>query len=151
MPTRIGEFDPGVRASRSLDGTAVSAMRLVAAPARAQYTFLTMISERLAKLESMLQENPNLSESSRQELLELVRGLRTEVGPLADTHAESASQIAGSAEAAVHASMKRDEEPQQATVAVQGLAASVREFEASHPRLVQIVDQLSVTLSNMGI
>jgi len=110
-----------------------------------------MISERLAKLESMLRENSNLSEASRQELLDLVSGLRAEVAPLADTHAESATQITGSAEAAVHASLRRDQEPQQATVAVEGLAASVREFEASHPRLVEIVDQLTVTLSNMGI
>jgi hypothetical protein len=110
-----------------------------------------MISERLAKLESMLRENPNLSEASRLELLDLVAGLRAEVAPLADTHAESANQIAGSAEAAVHASIKRDAQPEQATAAVDGLAASVREFEASHPRLVEIVDQLTVTLSNMGI
>lgn len=124
---------------------------MVAVPAHAQYNFETMISERLARLEGMLRENPNLSEASRLELLDLVAGLRTEVAPLADTHAESASQITGSAEAAVHASMKKDEAPQQATVAVQGLAASVRQFEASHPRLVEIVDQLTVTLSNMGI
>jgi hypothetical protein len=123
----------------------------VATPAHALYNFGTMISERLAKLESMLRGNPNLSEPSRQELLELVAGLRAEVTPLEDTHAESASQIAGSAEAAVHASINRDEQPEQATVAVEGLAASVREFEASHPRLVEIVDQLTVTLSNMGI
>jgi hypothetical protein len=124
---------------------------VVAVPAHAQYNSETMISERLTKLESMLRENPNLSEASRQELLDLVAGLRTEVAPLEDTHAESASQIAGSAEAAVQASMKKDEQPEQATVAVEGLAASVRDFEASHPRLVEIVDQLTVTLSNMGI
>jgi hypothetical protein len=124
---------------------------VVAVTAYAQYNFETMISERLAKLESMLRDNPNLSEASRRELLDLVTGLRAEVTPLEDTHAESASQIAGSAEAAVQASMKRDEQPEQATVAVEGLAASVREFEASHPRLVEIVDQLTVTLSNMGI
>jgi hypothetical protein len=124
---------------------------VVAVTARSQYNFETMISERLAKLESMLRDNPNLSEASRRELLDLVTGLRAEVKPLEDTHAESASQIAGSAEAAVQASMKRDQQPEQATVAVEGLAASVREFEASHPRLVEIVDQLTVTLSNMGI
>jgi len=124
---------------------------VVAVTAYAQYNFETMISERLAKLESMLRDNPNLSEAGRRELLDLVTGLRAEVTPLEDTHAESASQIAGSAEAAVQASMKRDEQPEQATVAVEGLAASVREFEASHPRLVEIVDQLTVTLSNMGI
>ena len=123
----------------------------MAVPLQAQYNLETMISERLAKLESMLRNNPNLPEASRQELLDLVAGLQAEVTPLADTHAERADQIAGRAEAAVHASIKRDQQPGQATVAVEGLAASVREFEASHPRLVEIVDQLTVTLSNMGI
>lgn len=68
---------------------------------------------------------------------------------LADTH--SAQQIAGSAEAAVNASIQREQQRQRANQAVEGLAASVREFEASHPKLVEIVDQLTVTLSNMGI
>jgi len=34
---------------------------------------------------------------------------------------------------------------------VEGLASSVRGFEVSHPRLVQIVDRLALALSNMGI
>jgi len=108
-----------------------------------------MTSERLAKLESVLRDNPNLSETSRRELLELVAGLRTEMATLEGTHAERANQIAGSAEAAVRASIT--DQTRQSTAAVEGLASSVREFEASHPKLVEIVDQLAATLSNMGI
>jgi len=110
-----------------------------------------MIAERLAKLESMLRDTPTLSDPARQELLGLVAELRAEMAPLADTHAERAHEIAGNAEAAVNASMRREEQPERATQAVEGLAASVREFEVTHPRLVQIVDQLTSTLSNMGI
>jgi hypothetical protein len=106
-----------------------------------------MTSERLAKLESMLRDNPNLSETSRGELLELVAGLRAEMATLEGTHAERASQIAGSAEAAVRASINA----QPSNAAVAGLASSVRDFEVSHPKLVEIVDQLAATLSNMGI
>jgi hypothetical protein len=108
-----------------------------------------MIAERLAKLECVLRDNPNLSDSARQELLGLVSALRAEMASLADTH--SAHQIAGSAEAAVNASIQREQQRERANQAVEGLAASVREFEASHPKLVEIVDQLTVTLSNMGI
>jgi hypothetical protein len=110
-----------------------------------------MINERLAKLESMLRDNPNLSDAARQELLGLVTGLQAEMAPLTGTHAERAHEIAGNAEAAVQASMQRQEQPERATQAVEGLAASVREFEVTHPRLVEIVDQLTSTLSNMGI
>ncbi len=112
-------------------------------------TIADMTSERLAKLESMLRDNPSLSETNRRELLDLVAGLRAEMASLEDTHAERANQIVGSAEAAVQASIH--EQPPQATVAVERLASSVREFEASHPKLVEIVDQLTSTLSNMGI
>jgi hypothetical protein len=110
-----------------------------------------MISERLGKIETTLRDNASIPEATRQELLDLVAGLKAEVTPLLATHGETAHEIAGNAEAAVHASMKREEEPGEAERAVKGLANSVREFEATHPRLVAVVDQLALTLSNMGI
>jgi len=110
-----------------------------------------MISERLTQLESSLRDNASLPEATRQELLDLVAGLKAEVLPLVDTHGENANAIAGNAEAAVQASINRGEQPGQADQAVQGLAASVRQFEATHPRLVEVVDQLALTLSNLGI
>ena len=110
-----------------------------------------MLSERFAKLETTLRDNASIPEATRQELLELVAGLKAEMVPLVDTHGDLAHEIAGSAEAAVHAVVRRGEEPEQAAQAVEGLAASVREFEATHPKLVEIVDRLALTLSNMGI
>jgi hypothetical protein len=109
------------------------------------------IPERIAQIEATLRESANIPEATRQELLDLVARLKSEVTPLVKTHSESVGQITGSADAAVHAAMRREEQPEEAAQAVEGLAASVRDFEASHPRLVQIVDQLAVTLSNMGI
>ncbi|MBN2572943.1 MAG: DUF4404 family protein [Deltaproteobacteria bacterium] len=110
-----------------------------------------MISERLAKIEATLRSSSTIPEATRQELLELVAGLKAEVVPLCESHGATAHEIAGNAEAAVHASVRREEHPEQAAQAVEGLAASVRQFEASHPRLVEIVDQLALTLSNLGI
>jgi hypothetical protein len=110
-----------------------------------------MIPERLAQIEATLRQSPNIPEATREELLELVAGLKAEVAPLAATHGEDADHITGSADAAVQAAVHRDEQPEKAAKAVEGLAASVRDFEASHPRLVEIVDRLALTLSNMGI
>jgi hypothetical protein len=110
-----------------------------------------MISERLAKIEATLQNHASIPEATRQELLDLLAGLKAEVTPLLATHGETAHEIAGNAEAAVHASIHREEQPQEAEQAVRGLADSVREFEATHPRLVEVVDQLALTLSNLGI
>jgi hypothetical protein len=110
-----------------------------------------MIPERIAQIEATLRNSPNIPDATRQELLDLVARLKTEVAPLVKTHEESVEQIAGSADAAVQAAVRREEQPEEAAQAVEGLAASVRDFEASHPKLVQIVDRLAVTLSNMGI
>jgi hypothetical protein len=106
-----------------------------------------MMSERLAKIEGSLRGATNIPEATRNELLDLVAGLKAELLPLPDTH--PAQQIVGSTEAAVRASAGRDGD--RAAEAVEGLSASVREFEATHPRLVEIVDQLASTLSNLGI
>jgi hypothetical protein len=110
-----------------------------------------MIPERLAQIEATLRNSANIPEATRLELLDLLAGLRAEVAPLAVTHSATADEITGSADAAVQAAVHRGEEPEKAAQAVEGLAASVRDFEASHPRLVEIVDRLAQTLSNMGI
>jgi len=112
---------------------------------------MDMIPERIAQIEATLRNSPSIPDATRQELLELVAGLKTEVAPLVSTHGDSVDQIAGSADAAVQAAVRREEQPEEAAQAVEGLAASVRDFEISHPKLVQIVDRLAVTLSNMGI
>src|SRR5688572_8760874 len=108
---------------------------------------MEMISERIAQIEATLRSSPNIADATRRELLELLASLKAEVGGLG----EGAQHIAGSADVAVQAAIRRDKEPSEATEAIEGLTASVREFEASHPRLVQVVDRLALTLSNMGI
>ena len=110
-----------------------------------------MIPDRISKIEAALSNTPGLPAETRAELLRLLAELKAEVAPLVETHAESVQHIAGSADAAVQAAVRREEQPDQATEALEGLAASVRDFEVSHPRLVQIVDRLALTLSNMGI
>jgi hypothetical protein len=110
-----------------------------------------MIPERLAQIEATLRNSANIPEATRQELLDLLAGLKAEVAPFAVTNSATADEIADNADAAVQAAVHRGEEPEKAAEAAEGLAASVRDFEASHPRLVEIVDRLAQTLSNMGI
>ncbi len=84
-----------------------------------------MIPEHLAKLERALRASDNIPAATRQELLRLVDGLKAEVSAGDDT--EPASQV------------------------VEALSASVRQLEATHPHLVEMVNQIALTLSNMGI
>lgn len=110
-----------------------------------------MIPERIAQIEATLRSNSQIPDATREELLELLAGLKSEVAPLVETHGASAQQITGRADAAVQAAVRRGEEPAQANEALEGLTYSVREFETSHPQLVQVVNRLAHTLSNMGI
>jgi len=110
-----------------------------------------MINERLARIEATLREAQAIPEATRHELLALVDGLKAEVTPLLETHQGTAREIADHAHAAVEAAMRKERHPDQAAETVKGLADSVRAFEATHPRLVEAVDRLALTLSNMGI
>ena len=110
-----------------------------------------MIQDRIDKIEATVHQATNLPDDTRQELLKLLAELKAEVAPLTATHDEAASSIAGFAEASVHEAMRTERKQEQSEAALKGLTASVQGFEASHPRLVQIVDRIATTLSNMGI
>jgi hypothetical protein len=110
-----------------------------------------MIQDRIAKIEATLQSAGNLPPETRAELLKLLAELKAEVGSLPHTHDEDAKSIAHFAGASVHEATRLARKPDQADAALRGLQASVEGFEVSHPRLVEIVNRIAVTLSNMGI
>ena len=110
-----------------------------------------MIQDRINKIETAVHGAANLPAETKQQLLALLSELKAEVAPLNDTHGEDAASIACFTDASVHEATRSERKPEQAAAAVTGLSASVVGFEASHPRLVQIVDRLANTLSNMGI
>ena len=88
-----------------------------------------MIPEHLAKLEQTLRTSANIPEGTRRELLDLVADLKAEV-----------ATAAPGAEA-----------PGSTLQAVGALSSSVRQLEATHPQLVEMVNQITNTLSNLGI
>jgi hypothetical protein len=51
----------------------------------------------------------------------------------------------------MHEAIRQPKDPQLAASALQELAASVAELEVSHPQLVNVVNAISVLLSNIGI
>jgi len=110
-----------------------------------------VIQERIAKIEATLRDDANLSDATRSELLRLLADLKAEVGALTETHGEDAQSIAHFATASVHEATRGTRKPDQADAALKGLKASVDGFEVSHPRLVEIVNRIAITLSNMGI
>ena len=93
----------------------------------------------------------SISDERKQELLQLLGTLKSEVGTLAKTHDEQASSIANFAQASAHEATREKQNPQSLELSLKGLRSSVDGFEQSHPKLVQIVNSISKTLSDLGI
>ena len=110
-----------------------------------------MIEDTIGKIEARIQSADSVKEDRRQELLQLLGTLKTEVAALSETHGEEAKNIAGLTEKSSHEAISSEQDPQLLKESLSGLDSSVQGFEQSHPKLVQIVNAISRTLSNLGI
>ncbi len=110
-----------------------------------------MIEETIGKIEARIRNAESIQEDRRGELLSLLGTLKTEVADLSRTHNEQAQSIAGFADVSTHEATRADQNPHLLDLSLQGLSSSAKELEQSHPRLVQIVNAISHTLSNLGI
>ena len=109
------------------------------------------IEQTLGTIEARIQNSETIRDDRRAELLELLGKLKAEVASLSQTDEEQARSIAGFAEISAHEATRSEKNPQLLQHAVDGLRSSVKGFEESHPRLVQIVNAISGFLSNLGI
>jgi Mg2+ and Co2+ transporter CorA len=110
-----------------------------------------MIEKTIGEIEAKIRGADTISADRKRELLQLLGTLKTEVGALAKTHDEQARSIAGFAQVSAHEATRTKQNPQSLHHSLAGLRSSVDGFEKSHPRLVQIVNAISNTLSNLGI
>jgi chromosome segregation ATPase len=110
-----------------------------------------MVEDTIAKIEEQLRNSRSLSEERRQELMDLVSKLRTEMAELATTHSEEAQSIARFTELSAHEATRQQRNPELIDISVKGLSSSVVGFERSHPKLVQVVNRIAYTLSSLGI
>jgi archaellum component FlaC len=110
-----------------------------------------MIEDTIGKLEAKIQSAESIKEERRSELAQLLSTLKTEVAALSKTHEEQAQSIAGFAELSTHEATRAEQNPRLLKLSLEGLSSSVEELEKTHPRLVQIVNAITSTLSNLGI
>ena len=110
-----------------------------------------MIRDTITKIESKLQQSSAVSPDSRQELLDLLAQLKTEIGALAESDARQAEMIAGHTEFSTREAMSTKKDPEVLQRSLDDLSQSVQGFESSHPRLVEVVNRIATTLSNLGI
>ena len=110
-----------------------------------------MIEKTISEIEAKIGGADSVSAERKQELLKLLGTLKTEVAKLSKTHGEQADSIAGFAQLSAHEATRTDQNPELRELSVQGLRSSVAGFELTHPQLSQIVNNISNTLSNLGI
>ena len=110
-----------------------------------------MIEETVGKIEQKIRQANSISDPSRAELLELFATLKSEVDQLSETHGEEARSITGFTELSAHEATRKDKNTKLLELSLKGLATSVSGFEKSHPKLVEIVNRICVTLSNLGV
>lgn len=110
-----------------------------------------MLEETLSKLEARIQNAGTIRDENRQELLQLISELKTEISRLPKSQQEQAESIASFADLSTHEAMRENRNPETLKYSTAGLSSSVDEFEKSHPQLVAVVNRIATTLSNMGI
>jgi len=110
-----------------------------------------MIRDTITKIESKLQQSSAVNSENRQELLELLAQLKTEIDTLAQSNAQQAQAIAGHTESSTREAISAEKDPQSLQRSLNELSASVEGFESSHPQLVEVVNRIATTLSNLGI
>jgi uncharacterized protein YoxC len=86
-----------------------------------------MIEKTISEIEAKIRGANSVSDEHKRELLQLLARLKTEI---ATGHSQNLQPLKSS---------------------VEELRTSVEGFEQSHPKLVQIVNSISNTLSNLGI
>jgi hypothetical protein len=110
-----------------------------------------MIQDTIEQLETNVRQDTAIQAERKAELLDLLGRLKAEVGELAKTDADQAASIAGFAAVSTHEATRTQPDPRLLELSLDGLSHSVSEFEETHPRLVQVVNSISNTLSNLGI
>jgi len=110
-----------------------------------------MIDETIKQIETRIQNTDSLAPERRRELLDLLTKLKAETGELAKTHTEQAQSIVGFTQVSTYEATRAAQDQNLVNLSTEGLRKSVAEFEQSHPKLAQVVNTISTTLSNSGI
>lgn len=110
-----------------------------------------MINDTLEKIESAIARVGTLDTHKKTELVALLNKLKAEIGALPASQSDKASSLANFAQAAAHEAARENSDTRLRTISIEGLAHSVKSFEASHPVLVETVNKICLMLSQIGI
>jgi len=108
-----------------------------------------MIEKTISEIEAKIRGAQSVSDGRKEELLQLLGQLKTEVSVLSRTHEPQAHAIASLTQTSANAATEANHQLRDESA--NNLRSSVEEFEQSHPKLVQVVNRISQTLADLGI
>lgn len=110
-----------------------------------------MKNETLSMIESAIAKVQATACGDQGELVALLRKLKDELSALPESRQEDARSIAHFTGTAAHEVTRANKSMERSNLSISGIAYSVKGFEASHPVLVQTVNEICMMLARMGI
>jgi hypothetical protein len=110
-----------------------------------------MIKNTMKKIKAKIQKESSVTNERKNELLSLLSVLESEITKLSKIDSEHAESITGFIERSTHEAIRRKRNPELLKLSLAGLTESVKGFEASHPLLVENINNICTALANMGI
>ena len=110
-----------------------------------------MIRDTLARIEGAIARAGTLDIKHRAELIALLNKLKAELASLPEAHHEDAASLANFTQAATHEAARKNADARLRSLSIEALERSVKNFEASHPVLVDTVNDICMMLAQIGI
>jgi len=110
-----------------------------------------MIKDTLAKIESAIAKVKAADSKDKTELVSLLNKLKAELSTLPPSRLDDARSIGYFTEAAAHEVTRQNPSVQLKNLSISGISYSVKGFEATHPQLVSVVNEVCMALARMGI
>src|SRR5258708_1130673 len=109
------------------------------------------LNQTASRIEQIVKKIGGAESEKKDEILGLLSKLKAEIDKLGKTHADHAESIVGFLGAATHEATRPNKSPALQKLSKKGLSSSVGNFEASHTRLVETVNELCSMLSSIGV
>lgn len=110
-----------------------------------------MIKDTLSRIESAIAKIEASDANNKKELVALLTKLKEEIAVLPPGRLAEAGSIARFTETAAHEVSRENANAQLKNLSISGIAYAVKGFEASHPKLVDVVNDICMMLSRIGI
>lgn len=110
-----------------------------------------MLKDTLSRIEAAIASIKSVEGERKAELIALLGRLKEEIAALPESRLDDARSIAHFTETAAHEVTRAGRSPERSNLSISGMAYSVKGFEASHPDLVKVVNEICMMLARIGI